>query len=135
MLTNEELIQESPKFLQKVVDIIIDYPYYNIQVPNVITPGNLVVALAKELKNALSKNKEIAESLSRSIVDKINNILQEVKFKKRSSKERMWSEILKLMLKDEHVVEFTSLIETLSTKYKQSVIESFYSFLVEKLVF
>ena len=135
MLTNEELIQESPKFLQKVVDIIIDYPYYNIQVPNVITPGNLVVALAKELKNALSKNKEIAESLSRSIVDKINNILQEVKFKKRSSKERMWSEILRLMLKDEHVVEFTSLIETLSTKYKQSVIESFYSFLVEKLVF
>ena len=60
--------------------MVINYPFYNISMPNVITRGKMIVEFAGELISTLSEfNKKVS-------------------FSSPQSKEKMWAEILKLMV-------------------------------------
>ena len=39
--------------------MVINYFFYNIKRPNVITPGNMIVAFASELNRTATNNPEI----------------------------------------------------------------------------
>ena len=46
----------------------------------------------------------------------------------------MWAEVLKLMSQEKHVEPFTELVKTF-LKCNENVVNSLYSFLIDKLVF
>ena len=79
--------------------------------PNVITRGKMIVEFAGELISTLSEfNKKVS-------------------FSSPQSKEKMWAEILKLM-----VQKFTELSKTFP-KYNKNIVNSLCSFLIDKIVF
>ena len=48
--------------------MVINYPFYNVKMPNVITPGNMKVEFAGELNRIVSNNPEIKNSLAVSLI-------------------------------------------------------------------
>ena len=132
--TDEELLQECPKYLMEVLEMVINYPFYNIKMPNVITPGNMIVEFGGELNRTVSNNPEIKNSLAVSLISTLSKITKKVSFSSSQSKEKMWTEVLKLMSQEKHVEPFTEFAKTL-LKYNENKFNSLYSFLIDKLVF
>ena len=52
--TDEELLQECPEFLMEVLEMVINYPFYNIKMPKLITLGNMIVEFSGELNRTVS---------------------------------------------------------------------------------
>ena len=114
--------------------MVIDYPFYNLKMLIVISPGNMIVAFASELNRTVTNHSEIKKSLAVSLISTLLEITKKVSFSSPQSKEKMWAEVLKLMSQEKHVEPSTELIKTFP-KYNENVINSLYSFLIDKLVF
>ena len=69
-----------------------------------------------------------------SLTSTLSEITKKVSFSSPQSKEKMWTEVLKLMSQEKHVEAFIELVKTFPT-YNENVVNSLYSFLIDKLVF
>ena len=121
--TDEELLQECPKFLMEVLEMVINYPFYNIKMPNVIIPEKMIAGFVSELNRTVTRNPEIKNSLGVSLVSTLQSV-KNVSFSNLQSKERMWDEMLKLMSQEKHVEPFTEFAKTFR-KYNENVVNSF----------
>ena len=55
--------------MEEALEMVINYLFYNIKMPNVITLGNMIVTFAIELNRTVTNNPEIKKSLVLSIPD------------------------------------------------------------------
>ena len=78
--SDEELLQECRKFLTEVLEMVINYPFYNIRMPNVKIPGNMIVEFAGELNRRVSNNPKIKNLLAVSLVSTLSEIPKKVWF-------------------------------------------------------
>ena len=69
-----------------------------------------------------------------SLISTLSEITNKVSFSSPQSKGKMWAEVLKLMSQEKHVEPFTELAKTFP-KYNKNIVDSLYSFLIDKLVF
>ena len=76
--SDEELLQECRKFLTEVLEMVINYPFYNIRMPNVKIPGNMIVEFAGELNRRVSNNPKIKNLLAASLVSTLSEIPKKV---------------------------------------------------------
>ena len=89
--TDEELFQECPKFLMEVLEMVINYLFCSIKAPNVITPGNIIVAFASELNRTVTNNPEIKKSLAVSLISTLSEFTKKVSFSSPQSKAKSWA--------------------------------------------
>ena len=78
--TGEELLQECPKFLMVLLEMVVNYPFYNVKMPNVVTPGNMIVGFASELDKTVTNNPEIKNSVVVSLINTLPEIIKKVSF-------------------------------------------------------
>ena len=60
--------------------MVINYPFYSIKIPNVITTGNMIVAFASELNRTVTNNPELKNSLATSLTSTLSEITKKVTF-------------------------------------------------------
>ena len=53
--------------MEEALEMVINYLFYNIKMPNVITLGNMIVTFVIELNRTVTNNPEIKKSLVLSI--------------------------------------------------------------------
>ena len=100
----------------EVLEVVINYPFYNIKMSNVITPANVTVGFASELNKTVTNNPKIKNCLAVSLISTLSEITKKVSFSSPQSKEKLWAKVQELMSEEKHVESFTELAKAF-TKY------------------
>jgi len=124
--TNHEYVKDSEKFVLSALQTSISDYANNIKIPGIVTPGNKVVTLASVAVSVITESTESNNLLCQELVKNIADIVKTVNFKKPSSREKMWSELLSMVKKDYASTKFYGILKKKSPEYEEAIFCSLY---------